>query len=76
MIVSSDIHPQRKIYYIGALIIQELKKIGTKEIDFFVLYTSLKEKEKISINLFSLSLDWLFLLGAIDKRNNKIIVCF
>ena len=76
MIVSSDIHPQKKIYYIGALIIKELKSIESKEFDFFHLYTSLKEKENISMNLFSLSLDWLFLLGAIDKKKNKLVVCF
>lgn len=76
MIISSDIHPQKKVYYIGALIIQELKQLGTTEFDFFNLYTTLKEKENISMNLFSLSLDWLFLLGAIDKKKNKLIVCF
>ncbi len=76
MIISSDIHPQKKVYYIGALIIQELKQLGTTEFDFFNLYTALKEKENISMNLFSLSLDWLFLLGAIDKKKNKLIVCF
>lgn len=76
MIVSSDIHPQKKVYYIGALIINELKSLGAKEFDFFYLYTTLKEKENISMSLFSLSLDWLFLLGAIDKKNNKLIVCF
>ncbi|WP_320112538.1 ABC-three component system middle component 6 [Draconibacterium orientale] len=76
MIISSDIHPQKKVYYIGALIIQELKQLGTTEFDFFNLYAALKEKENISMNLFSLSLDWLFLLGAIDKKKNKLIVCF
>jgi hypothetical protein len=35
MIISSDIHPQKKVYYIGALIIKELKQIDTKEFDFF-----------------------------------------
>jgi hypothetical protein len=76
MIISSDIHPQKKVYYIGALIIKELKQIDTKEFDFFNLYTSLKKKENISMNLFALSLNWLFLLGAIDKKKNKLIVCF
>ena len=76
MIISSDIHPQKKVYYIGALIIQELKQLGTTEFDFFYLYMALKEKENISMNLFSLSLDWLFLLGAIDKKKNKLIICF
>lgn len=76
MIISSDIHPQKKIYYLGALIIKELKLLNTKKFDFFSLYTTLKEKESISMNLYSLSLDWLFLLGAIEKKESKLVVCF
>lgn len=76
MIVSSDIHPQKKIYYVGALIIGELKQIGTKEFDFFSLYCTLKDKSGISMNLFALGLDWLFLIGVVDKQDNKLIICF
>jgi len=76
MIISNDIHPKKKVYYIGALIIEELKLLKSREFDFFDLYLSLNAKEKISINLFSLGLDWLFLLGAIDNKNDKLIVCF
>lgn len=77
MILGQDINPQKQIYYLSALIIQEIKNLNKgDEIDFFNLYNTLKLKEEISINLFALSLDWLFLLGAIKKKNNVVIKCF
>lgn len=78
MILGKDINPKKQIYYISALVINELIQIDKKtEFDFFEIYNSLKEKEKdISINLYALSLDWLYLLGAIKKEKNRLIKCF
>lgn len=77
MIVSRDINPERDFYYLGAKIIEILLTLETKKADFFYVFELLNESEKVSINLFSLTLDWLFLLGAIDKLNKgKIIRCF
>jgi len=77
MILGKDVNPKKQIYYISALVLNELKHFEGMEFDFFDIYHSLKAKEKeISINLYSLSLDWLFLLGAIKKENNRLIKCF
>ena len=77
MILGQDINPKKQIYYISALVLNELKQYNYNNFDFFIVYNSIKEKEKdISINLYSLALDWLYLLGAIKKENNSLIKCF
>ena len=77
MILGKDINPKKQIYYISALILNELKSFDSTEFDFFNVFNSLKTKEKdLTINLYSLSLDWLYLLGAIKKDKNRLIKCF
>lgn len=75
MIITKDINPKKKTYYIGALIINELKHYE-KTFDFLEVYHKLKTKEDISINLFSLSLDWLFILGAVKINKKRLEKCF
>lgn len=77
MILGKDINPKKQIYYIAALVIEELKTVDTPEFDFMDVFYSLKSKEKdLTINFYALSLDWLFLLGAIKKDKEKILKCF
>lgn len=77
MIVSRDINPERDFYYLGGKIIEILSNTETKEIDFFDVFEKMNISTKISINLFTLTLDWLFLIGVINKSNSgKLIKCF
>lgn len=76
MIIGKDINPKKQIYYLSALILDELRNIEGDTFDFFDIYYKMKLKEGVSINLYSLSLDWLFLLGAIKKNNNRLEKCF
>jgi hypothetical protein len=76
MILNKDIHPRRKIYYLGAIVLDVIKQSPNKEIDFFDTFQQLNEREKVSMNLFILVMDWLFLLGAIDTNREKIKKCF
>lgn len=77
MIISKDINPERDYYYLGAKVIEILSKTDDKEQDYFSTFEELKSSENISINLFVLTLDWLFLLGVIDKSEKGYIKkCF
>jgi len=76
MIIGRDINPKKQIYYLSALILNEIKTTEEDDFDFFDIYHRIRSKEGISINLYSLSLDWLFLLGAIKKDKNRLIKCF
>lgn len=76
MIVTKDVNPEKDIYYLGALALEVLKECKSNKVDFFDAYQAINKKEKISISLFSLILDWLFLLGAVKSNKRFIIKCF
>ncbi len=77
MIIDKSINPERDLYYLGGVLIDILSNKNVKEIDFMDLYALLKKKHTITINLFSLTLDWLFILGVITKgENGKVKKCF
>jgi hypothetical protein len=77
MIVSRDINPERDFYYLGAKTIEILSSTDDEKMDFFHVFETLKSTENISLNLFTLTLDWLYIIGAIDKSHKgHIIKCF
>lgn len=77
MIVNKDTRPEKKIYYLGGLLIEILGKYPVNsKLDFFDIYSEFNSNKEITINLFSITLDWLFLLDLIKIENNKIIKCF
>ena len=77
MIVNKDINPERDFYYLGAKTIEVLSSNEDNKMDFFKVYSELDKSENISINLFILTLDWLYLVGAIERPvKGNIIKCF
>lgn len=75
MIISRDLNPQRELYYLGAQVIEILNSSkGTP--DFFDVFQNLKQKEDVSMNLFILTIDWLYLLGIVDSKEGIIEKCF
>lgn len=73
MIVSQDIKPERQVYRIGASILFELQ--ACEEIDAFELYHKVHSKSAITLGLFMLSLDWLYILGAIENNKGVLRSC-
>ncbi|MDD2656246.1 MAG: hypothetical protein PHQ18_01605 [Patescibacteria group bacterium] len=77
MIIDKNINPERDLYYLGGILIEVLQNKENKKIDYMDLYTLINNKKEITINLYSLTLDWLFILGLIVKgKNGKIKICF
>ena len=77
MIVNKNINPERDLYYLGAIVIEVLNSYTKNEIDYFDLFLSVNKSNKVSLNLYSLVLDWLFILEVIKKGNKGLIVkCF
>lgn len=77
MIVDKNINPERDLYYLGGVLINLIENDKNKEVDYIDLYNLMKSEKDISINLFSLTLDWLFILGLVKKgRKGKIGICF
>jgi hypothetical protein len=77
MIVNKNINPERDLYYLGGKVIEVLNSYTKNEIDYFDLFLSVNKSNKLSLNLYSLVLDWLFILGVIKKGNKGLIIkCF
>jgi hypothetical protein len=77
MIVSKDTHPERDFYYLGAKVIEIISKTDESNLNFFEIFEKLNASEKVSVNLFVLTLDWLYLIGAINKlEKGRIAKCF
>lgn len=76
MIIGSDIHPKREVYYLGGIVLGAFDTSPEDAHDFFSLYQSVNKLEQISVTLFALTLDWLFLLGLIDSKKGLIRKCF
>ncbi len=77
MIVNKNTNPERDLYYLGGKVIEVLNSFTKNEIDYFDLFHSVNKTNKVSLNLYSLVLDWLFILGVIKKGNKGLIIkCF
>jgi len=77
MIASSNVHPERDIYYLGAKIIEILSTSEKNNWDYIELFEIFKRGCKIEFKLFILCLDWLFIINAIEKNAyGEIKKCF
>ena len=76
MIIGNDVHPERKIYYWGSIVLEILGSKKEKDISSFLVYEELKSANEISAEIYLLTLDWLFMLGAIEGKNGLIKKCF
>ena len=74
MLLPDNIHPDNSIYYNGAFVIDSLKKNTSYEI--LDLYQDVKAKKQMSLSVFILCLDWLYLLEiATFNSKGKIELC-
>lgn len=77
MIVNRNTSPEKDLYYLGGKVIELLSASNSKKFDFLNLFQEMNKQYDISINLFSLVLDWLFILGVIKNGKKGIIEkCF
>lgn len=75
MILGKDILPERKVYYLGSLVIESLNGHEGQMVDFFDTYHDVSNRAKISMNTFVLTLDWLFIIGLIKFNKGTIQKC-
>lgn len=75
MLLPDNVHPEQTIYYNSAFIIKALKE--NNNIPISELYETVRSLKDMSISIFTLSLDWLFLLNALNiDDNGRIQKCF
>lgn len=77
MIIDSDKHPERNLYFIGAKLL-ELIKSKKSDHDLGVLFRKYNQANvnSISFDYMLLALDWLFILGTVDvNKEGNVRVC-
>jgi hypothetical protein len=77
MIIGTDINPQNQIYYVGALVLDALKKQRVSQFDFFDTFQCVNTNHRVSIGLYTLALDWLYVINAIrNTKDGGLELCF
>ncbi|MFT7008782.1 MAG: hypothetical protein ACJAXJ_003324 [Colwellia sp.] len=72
--ITIDSDPMLNPIYIGASILNELSSIDFTEIGIEELYAAIKDKLDMSYEVFTFSLDWLYIIGALDLNENGFLV--
>lgn len=75
MLVPDNIHPEQTLYFNGAIVLNTIQEHdGLTLLDLYLLTRSNME---MSMPVFVLCLDWLFLLDLIViKDEGKVCLCF
>lgn len=74
MLLPDDIHPNMSIYYNGAQVLHALQRKGAQ--DLLELFLDTQEFKKMSMPVFVLCLDWLYLIELIKMdEQGSISLC-
>lgn len=63
MLLPDNIHPEQSLYYNGAFVLQTLRE--QRAMDLLDLYAHTQEHRRMSMPVFVLCLDWLYLLNLV-----------
>lgn len=74
MLIPDNIHPEQTIYFNGAFVLEAIQE--NRVMDLLDLYIKTKPKREMSMPVFLLCLDWLFLLDLVTVNNQgKVELC-
>lgn len=74
MLLPDNIHPEQSIYYNGAFVLQALREY--RIMDLLNLYISTQKQREMTMPVFVLCLDWLFLLNLVSmNEEGKVELC-
>lgn len=74
MLLPDNIYPQNSIYYNGAMVLKILQ--DSEPIELLDLFNKVREKQAMSLPIFILCLDWLYLIDVAELKEKKIQLCF
>jgi hypothetical protein len=75
MLVPDNIHPEQTIYFNGAFVLKVIQKHRVR--DMLDLYIKTQAEREMSMPVFILCLDWLFLLNLVKLNNSgEVELCF
>jgi len=67
MLLPDTIHPEQSIYYNGAFVLQALRE--PRVMDLLDLYLDTQKYRQMTMPVFVLCLDWLYLLNLVSLNN-------
>jgi ABC-three component (ABC-3C) system Middle Component 6 len=74
MLLPDNIHPEDSVYYNGAFVLQAVKI--NRNSDLLDIYQHTKQLKEMSMPIFILCLDWLFLLDLLSLDDQgRIELC-
>ncbi|TDB60979.1 ABC-three component system middle component 6 [Photorhabdus khanii] len=72
MLLPKDIHPTNSLYFNGAYVLQAVRQY--KEVSMMDLFVESRKLRDMSMPIFVLALDWLFLADLISYNDSGNIV--
>ncbi len=74
MLVPDNIHPEHTIYFNGAFVLKAIRE--HQVMDMLDLYIQSTSEREMSMPVFTLCLDWLFLLNLVTLNDQgKVELC-
>lgn len=74
MLVPDNIHPEQTIYYNGAFVLQAMQHY--RQLDLLELFQHTRETIAMSMPVFILCIDWLYLLGLVEiNSKGQVVLC-
>ncbi len=74
MLLPDNIHPEQSIYFNGAFVLEALRE--HRVMDLLDLYVRTKTYREMTMPVFVLCLDWLFLLNVISlNEHGRVELC-
>lgn len=75
MLIPDNIHPEQTIYFNGAYVLKAIQK--HRVMNILDLFIETKNEQDMTMPVFVLCLDWLFLLNLIKLNDSgKVELCF
>ena len=74
MLLPDNVHPEQSIYYNGSFVLQTIQQ--HRVMDLLELYLDTRKKREMSMPVFVLCLDWLFLINQVTlNEQGKVELC-
>ena len=74
MLIPDNIHPEQTVYFNGAFVLKAIQKRRTENL--LDLYIQTTAERQMSMPVFVLCLDWLFLLNLVTlNESGEVKLC-
>lgn len=73
MLLPDNIKPENSIYYNGAMVLGVLQNVG--RMNLWDLFYKVIETQKMSFSIFTLCLDWLYLIDVAKVEEEEVVLC-